>query len=167
MTVVEVMIVTGLTSLMLAGIWTFGSFSARSFAASGNYVDMASKGRNALDIMSRDIRRAVGLASYTINSLQLVDYDGAANLTFIYSPSNRTLTRTKGGISTVLLTECDSLTFNLYQRTPVGGTYEQFPAADQTTCKVIQVNWNCSRTIFGGKINTENSQTAKIVIRNK
>lgn len=164
---VEMMVATGLFSILSIALWTMASFAGRSFSASGNYVDMETKGRTALDYFSRDVRRSVGVASYTTNSLVFMDYDGSTNLSYTYDPNGRTFTRTKAGASKTILTECDSLSIALYQRTPVGGTYEQFPAANIVLAKVIQVNWKCSRTILGGKLNTESVQTAKVVMRSK
>lgn len=161
------MVATGLFSLLALALWTLSSFSGRSFAASSNYVDMEAKGRTALDYFSRDVRRAIGVASYTTNSLVFMDYDGNTNLTYTYDPSARTFVRNKAGEAKTILTECDSLSISLFQRTPVAGTYEQFPASDQVTAKVIQVNWKCSRTILGGKWNTESVQTAKVMLRSK
>ena len=60
MTLVEVMVSVALGSMVLAmagSLWLFGS---RSFAAMGNYTDLDAKSRNALDLMSRDIREATG-----------------------------------------------------------------------------------------------------------
>ena len=108
------------------------------------------------------------LTSYTTNSasktLTFQDSDGLP-LSFSYNASTRMLIRTKNSINKVLLTECDVLDFGLYHRNPIGGTYDQFPAATVATCKLIQVSWTCSRQVFGAKKNTESVQTAKIVIR--
>jgi len=38
---------------------------------------------------------------------------------------------------------------------------------DINACKLINMTWKCSRTIFGSKRNTESIQTAQIVLRNK
>ena len=34
-------------------------------------------------------------------------------------------------------------------------------------CKLVDLNWRCSRQILQQKVNTESVQTAKIVIRNE
>src|SRR5207249_4072560 len=126
-----------------------------------------SKGRIAVDTISRDLRRARNLDGFTASSLVLTDFDGATNLAYNYDHEARTLVRTKGTESRTLLSECDSFTFDIYQRTPVAGTFDQVPAVDETTCKVIQINWACSRTILGGRVTSESAQSAKVVMRNK
>ncbi len=55
----------------------------------------------------------------------------------------------------------------MYQRVPKDGTLEQFDAADYATCKVVQLDWICSRKIFKESDNTESIQSAKVVIRKK
>ena len=75
------------------------------------------------------------------------------------------MTRTKAGANKRLLTGCDALTFTIAQRTPKDGSYEVYPAATPATAKVVNVSWNCSRLVLGRKANTENVQTARIVIR--
>jgi hypothetical protein len=78
------------------------------------------------------------------------------------------LTRAKDGVTTDLLTQCDTLNFNIYQRNTTNGTYDQYPTSvEASNCKVVQVSWTCSRTITGTKLNTETVQSTKIVIRNQ
>ena len=54
----------------------------------------------------------------------------------------------------------------MFQRNPIGGTFDQFTnTLTAATCKLVQVSWVCSRKILQGKVNTESVQTSKIVIR--
>jgi hypothetical protein len=64
-----------------------------------------------------------------------------------------------------LLEQCDYLKFSIFQRNPIGGTYDQYPAATPATCKLVQLTWICSRPIVGSGKNTECVQSAKVVIR--
>ena len=122
-------------------------------------------------LLTRDVRQANSVDSYTVdpitnttNSVTLIDSDGLP-LSYTYDRTARSLTRTKSGVSKVVLTECDRLAFMLGQRNPVGGSYDIYPAATAATAKVINVSWMCSRKIFGIKEDTESVQTARIVIR--
>jgi hypothetical protein len=65
----------------------------------------------------------------------------------------------------MLLTNCDFLTFQIFQRNPVSASYDVYPTANAASCKLINVSWICSRSILGSRLNTESVQTAKIVIR--
>ena len=58
MSLVEVMVASGLGSLVLSAVMAITFFSARSFAAVSNYVDLDAKSRTALDKMSQEIRQA-------------------------------------------------------------------------------------------------------------
>ncbi|MEO6036116.1 MAG: prepilin-type N-terminal cleavage/methylation domain-containing protein [Verrucomicrobiota bacterium] len=172
-TLVEMMMALAIGGIVLAVVGTLSIWSGRSFAAMANYTDLDNASRNALDRLTREIRQVQGLNSYSDDSVQkelsLIDSDGQP-LYFRYNKSGRTLTRVKSGISQTLLRDCNLLNFNLYQRNNVSNTFNQFQVANGTnaslTCKVIQVNWVCSRKLFPTELlNSESIQTAKIVIR--
>lgn len=159
----ELLMATSVGSILLVSTGMMISFSARSFASMTNYVDLDSKSRKALDRITRDIRQANGLSSFSATELVLQDADNQP-LRYTFNPDKHQLTRTKNATE-VLLTECDFLKFDIFQRNPVGGSYDQYPTAVAANCKVIQLSWVCSRKILGAKINTESVQSAKVVIR--
>ncbi|MBI4663685.1 MAG: hypothetical protein HY735_33200 [Verrucomicrobia bacterium] len=163
---IELLVTSAVASLLSLGLASLVIYSNRSFAAMANYFDLDRRSRHALDTMSREIRQTNRLMTFSETSLTFEDYDGGV-LRYVYDPTERTLTRSKNGQpdSDPLLTECDFLKFSIFQRNPVGGTYDQYPTADAATCKLVQLHWECSRKIFGAKVNTESVQSAKIVIR--
>lgn len=163
-TLVEFLITLAVGSILFLAVAVLGLYAGRSFAGLANYTDLDSRSRNALDRLTRDVRQVNRLTASSASSLTFEDADGAP-LSYVYSPGARTLSRVKGGDALVLLTECDSLTFAIFQRNPIGGTYDQFPTGSAATTKLINVTWTCSRKILGTAMNTENVQTAKIVIR--
>jgi len=179
LTLVEVMVSVALASLLLAtagSVWLYGS---RSFAAMGNYADLDHKSRNALDLMSRDIRQATRVTGFhnsgTSRWLAVTNEAEGMGITYTWNAGPRTLVCQKTGeAEQVYLTECDRWDFSLYQRAPQkGGGYVFFPATntagayDLSVCKLINMTWKCSRTILGDKLNTESVQTAQVVLRNK
>jgi prepilin-type N-terminal cleavage/methylation domain-containing protein len=164
MTLPEMMIAILVASIIFAAIATLSLFGARSFVAMGNYADLDQASRNALDIMSRDIRQTRGLTSFNSKRIVFQDFD-TNSLTYIYDSGTRTLTRIKGVQRRVLLKECDYLNFDISQRNP-SNQFTFYPTTDIAVAKLIDVSWKCSRTILGAKVNTESVQTAKIVIRN-
>ncbi len=164
LTLIEFIVASGISTLVLLATASLAYYSARSFAGIVNYVDLDIKSRSALDQMSKDIRQCDSLQSASTNQL-VFNYGSGITLTYDYDSVGRTLTRTLNAVSKVLLTECDYLRFAIFQRNPVGGTYDQYPTADASTCKLVQLNWVCSRTILGQRVNTESVQSAKIVIR--
>jgi hypothetical protein len=160
----EMMFAMGLTTLLMLVVCSFATYSSRNFVMLANYVEMDDANHLAIDQMTRDLRQSRRLISATTNVIAIEDADGFT-IEYAYSPSLRTMSRTKGGISTVLLKQCDTLRFWLGQRNPVGGSYEVYPAATAATAKVVNLSWVCSRTVLGVRANTESVQTARIVIR--
>ena len=162
-TLLEVLFSVGVTTLCMAVLSVFFLFSTHSFVTLFNYVDLDDVNRLTMDQLTRDVRQSNGVRSYTTNNLVLMDSNG--DLSYTYDPDARMLTRTQNGQSTVLLRECDKLSFVIGQRNPVNGSYDVFPAATAATAKVINVSWSCSRKVFGIKEDSESVQTARIVIR--
>ena len=166
MTLLEILVALGISSIALVTLAAFAFYSARSFAAIGNYVDLDNTSRKAVDLMSKEIRQTGALVYYQPNVLTFTNYDDHTSLQYIYDPAERKLTRVKDAISTVLLTGCESLEFHIYQRTPQPGTNSFYAATAAAQCKLIEMKWRCSRSLLGKKANTETVQTAQVVIRN-
>lgn len=163
--IAEVVIAVALTTIAGTALLILSSSTGRSLAEMTNYVDLDHENRVALDNLSRELRQVRYLTGYSATSVTCSDKDGV-EVSYVYSPVARTLTRTKSGLSTKLLDQCDQLKFAMYQRTPQSNTYDLI-STTMANCKVITVTWSCSRSMFGRKINTEQGQTARIVIRNK
>ena len=167
-TLIETTIAVGIAGLLLAAIAGASSFTARSFAGLANYTDLDHMSRNALDTMSQEIRQTRRLIDGSTNRLAFEDSDGGT-LEYIYNPNSHTLRRVKtgggGGGSKTLLENCDQLAFSMFQRNPVAGTYDVYPTATPSNCKLVQLRWTCSRDLITAKANTESVQSSKIVIR--
>jgi hypothetical protein len=147
------------------GILILSVHSGRSIADMVSYVDLDHSNRVAMDRLSKELRQVSAVTSFSINAVSFLDKDGTT-LSYVYSPVERTLTRIKDNVPTLLLEECDKLMFAMYQRTPIANRYDLIPAASPANCKVLTVTWKCSRTTLG-MAHTEQGQSAKIVIRNK
>jgi type II secretory pathway pseudopilin PulG len=165
-TLVEVMVSMGLGIFVLAAVASLTLYTVRSFVAMGNYNDLERASTHALDTMSREVRQASQLLKYQSNRVEFATLEGP-RLVYEYDPQAETLTQTKGGVSEVLLEQCDYLTFNISQRNPSNDfTFYPAPANRPDLAKLLDVSWRCSRKILGQKLNTESVQTSKIVIRN-
>ncbi len=179
LTLLELMVSVALGSLFLAAASSLWLFSSRSFAAMTNYADLDAKSRNALDLMSRDIRQATQVIGFehkpSTKSLTVTNGGQGTTITYKWSAGPRTLVCQKTGQpDQVYLTECDRWEFELFQRVPQKtGSCVFYPATntaaayDLDLCKLINMSWKCSRTILGSKVNTESVQTAQVVLRNK
>jgi Tfp pilus assembly protein PilW len=151
---------TAITAVTLLSIYT-----ARSFAAISNYMELDKSSRNTLDRMTQIVREADGVTSYDTHSVVL-SYHGQ-RLSFDYSPTTKLLTMSNtNNVKSTLLKGCDFLDFQIFQRNSVSGTYDQYPATlDNSAAKLVQVSWICSRSLVAKLLNTESVQSAKIVIR--
>ena len=165
MTLIELMVATVLATIVFAVVGTLAVYTARSFVAMGNYNDLDEASQNALDTLSHEIRATRNLSSYTPTKLVFVDWDNAS-LTYEWIPSTGLLTRTKAGVTTTLLKQCDYLRFGISQRNCTNDFNFYSTTNAPTQAKLVDVSWRCSRQILQQKVNTESVQTAKIVIRN-
>jgi hypothetical protein len=165
MTLVEMVVAMGTGLMVAAAIMTTCVFVAGSFSAVGNYSDLDKASRNALDNMSRNIRSANHFASIVFtNSVTMTNQDGTS-FSYVWDPSTTKFAYVSNGVSQMLLTNCDVLSFQFYQRVP-GSNFVFTPTSVGSQVKMVSVAWRCSRMIYGKKINTESVQTAKIVVRN-
>jgi type IV pilus assembly protein PilW len=169
-TLIELMMAVLCGTILMASLTVVAVFATRSYLAVANYRDLDDNSRNALDILSRDIRSMELVTSYATNAISLVAPDGSA-VTYTWTPSTTAFTRTytaAGGSTTssMLLTNCTALAFGIYSQVPIGSF--NFPSASTNPAqtKLINVSWRCARAIFGTETNSESVQTAKIVIRN-
>lgn len=179
-TLVEVMVTLGIATMFVIGVITFTTITFRQGVfAIGNYTDLNNKSRRTLDIMSREIRNAAGVwqsspGNYYIynNAIGLTNVDGSQ---FVYywdgwNNFTRYSRNPSAGINTwkptIMMTNCDYMRFNIYQRNPTNNFSFVSATARPDQTKLIDVSWRCSRSYLGSKLNTESVQTARIVIRN-
>jgi hypothetical protein len=154
----------GIAGILMAAIASLMVFGARSFLALSNYSELDANNRITVDTMTRDLRECNKVISCTATRLDIQDSSGTT-ISYNYSQGAGTLTRTQNGVAKTMLTGCDTISFNLGTRNPIGGTFAVVPTTDVNNAKVVNVSWNCSRLILGSKMNTESVQTARIVIR--
>jgi Tfp pilus assembly protein PilV len=171
-TLVEMMVAVGIFSLSSVGLMGLYLFSVKSMAAMYNYSLLDQNNRQAMDQLTREIRQATKVLNYTTNSvtIQAANDDGSTStVTYSFSPSTKKMLRTSSdGSSKALLNDCSLLSFQLFTRCPSNGVFGSFPVAVNNwsnTVKVLQLTWKTSMTLPSGVVNSENVQTARIVIR--
>src|SRR3954447_3465962 len=170
-TLIEVLIALIITSLVVCAGAVLAQGFMRSVAYLTNSVDLDTKSRLAADRISREIRNCLAVQSVSSNSIVL---QMDTNLTsYIYYPdrTDRPLVRSIGpGDEETILTGCDYVRFDLFQKNPTTVAYDpnfNYLPAQPTDCKVVQLNWVCSRSLLGFKANTTVMQSGKIMIRKK
>lgn len=179
-TLIELLAAFAIGLVVVGAVCALSIVGAEHFLATSNYVNMDNQSRNAVDKISREIRNATALLSFSTNNPQvLVLTNGTAGTssTITCDTSTGILTLAKTGQTTqTLLTGCDSFSFQIFNRYPlITATNMSFysctnfltGAVDPKFCKVIDLNWRCSRSILGSKLNTEIVQTAQVVLRNQ
>jgi len=172
-TIVEIMVAVAVFSISALALATIFLFSIRSYAAMANYSLLDQKNRQAMDQLTYEIRQARKVVDYVTNasSSSLIITNGSGDqVTYTFDSSQQSVTRTSSdGTSTVLLTNCALLNFNLYMRPPTNGSFDVFPVNTTTnwqqTVKVVQLSWKTSMTLPPARITSEDIQTARIVIR--
>jgi type II secretory pathway pseudopilin PulG len=172
-TLVEMMVAVGifsLSGLVLMGLYLF---SVKSMASMYSYSLLDASNRQAMDQLTREIRQSINVLSFTTNSITILtaDTNGAAGptVTYLFSPSAKKMLRTSSdGTSAALLDNCNLLSFQLFTRCPSNGAFGIFPVAVNNwsnTVKVLQLTWKTSILQPSGIANSENIQTARIVLR--
>jgi hypothetical protein len=150
-----------LVVVMTGALGSLYVHSTRTFVESANYMDLDNQSRVALNRMSRTIRQADALTYYSSNKLTFLV--GTNFVSFTYYPDQRTLRQETPGTSKAVLSDCDYVNYGIYQRN-LTNSYDYYPAATVASCKVVQVDWGCSRMVLGNS-NTAAAVSAKVVIR--
>jgi hypothetical protein len=170
-TLLEVLMAVGVGSLVLTGVMVMFVSGLINFTGLGNYTDLSNQSRLALDLISRDIREATQVVSWTSNALGqtlvLTNSTKATQTTYIWTPTNGLVTCAESGLpDRTYLTGCDSLSLSFFQRTP-STNWGFFTTTNLSACKLINMSWKCSRKVTWLRVNTENLVTAQIVLRGK
>jgi prepilin-type N-terminal cleavage/methylation domain-containing protein len=170
-TLIEMMIgvaIFGIAGLALATIF---SFSIRSFAALTNYSMLDLENRVAMDKLTSEIREAKAVLGYSTNAgaNSLTILNGQTQMvTYTFSGSTKKMLRVTDSGSQVLLTNCDLLNFSLFMRPPTNATFDVYvPATNywSNTVKLVQLTWKTSTTLPTAQVQSENVQTARVIIR--
>ncbi|HWQ91971.1 MAG TPA: prepilin-type N-terminal cleavage/methylation domain-containing protein [Clostridia bacterium] len=171
MTLVEVMVAVGLSSLVLAVLMALFVSSLANFTGLGNYAELTGQSRLSLDRMSREIRESTQVLACNTNlpvkSLTLTNAHIGKTITYTWDSASETITMQRSGEpAEVYLTGCEAWNFSFYQRTP-NKFWTFFQTSDPRTAKLINMSWKCSREVLGKRINTETVVTSQVVLRNK
>ncbi len=136
-----------------------------------NYLKMAEQGQSALGEFARQVRQVKKLACYRpltgpITSLAFVDYDDQP-LSFTFDANRKALYRGKGGVTNVLLRDCDSLQFTVQQSASEPLKYAAANHAALAECKVVGVTWTCSRKDAGRGGLSNIVQSLQVTLRSR
>ena len=170
-TLVEIMMAAGIFSLVGMALMGTYLFSVKSMASMYSYSLLDQYNRQAMDQLTREIRQSKKVLAYTTNSVTILaanDDGTTSKVIYSFNPTSKKMVRTSPGTSKVLLNDCSLLSFQLFTRCPSNAVFGSFPVATgdwQQTVKVLQLTWKTSMSLPSVVVNSENVQTARIVIR--
>lgn len=172
MSLVELLVASGLGLLVLSVVLVLFFFGLRSFAALGNYASLASQSHLAFDRMSRQIQESSEVIDAQTNlpvkwlTLSNATADPPEVIKYTWDSTTGVLTCDRTGQPTQTnLTGCEAWEFTFFQATP-SNHWAFYPTTNFARCRSIAMNWRCSRTILGEKLTTEEALSAQIVRRN-
>ena len=174
-TLLEMMVALGIFSMCGLAMMSLYVFSSRSLVSLANYATLDIYNRQAMDLLTREIREATVVTDYSTNAdmASITVITGSTNshtVTYLFTRASKQLVRNDAtdGSRKVLLNHCSLLNFDLRQRNPMNGNFDVYPVATndwQHTVKVIQLTWKTTIMLPNGVGNSENIQTARVVIR--
>lgn len=180
MTLVELMVASGISVVVIAMVGILVVFAVRSFAALANYQILDQESSLAADQMSKEIRKATSVVNFqnvgTTKWIVFANTNATPAYTTRYEWTQASqalvLSRSDQTNNTETLLEgCERWDFTFQQRTPLKGPSFGFSTnmVNQAECKLVTMTWKCSRALGGGTdlFNTESVQTAQIVMRNQ
>lgn len=174
LTLVEVMIATGISSFVMAGVLSVVLMMGRSGISAANYADMEAQSRRAVDEFAQDVRMASDLTWNDSSSVTLTVPDNYAStsnkVTYGYDSSTTGLTarsfyRLPGTASSaasryVLARNVSVLAFQRFTRT-------NSVAADDFSAKRLQLTMNLRTTAQTTVDQNTLVISASYVLRNK
>lgn len=117
-TLVEVIITMGLLTMIIAVGLTAITFISQSSAALTNYSIMSTTGRQALEILARDLRMGYNINEATTSKLDFDVYGKAGttnNVIYTYNPDEEVLYRSiDGSNAEEVMEDLSSFNFNYY-----------------------------------------------------
>jgi len=165
-TLLELLIASGISVVVLTAVLSLGFYTARSIAAMSDSVDLNARSRYAIDRMSKKLRQASEVQTVSPTAIT-VSYNGKP-LSYTYQSASKVLIENENGQQTTLLRDCVALKFSFYKRNPMTNSFNQYPVGTATNeTKVIQVHWQCRTTLIGKAGGSGDMPTAKVVLRSK
>lgn len=186
-TLAEALIAFGLSGIIVAGVLVGFIGNGQSLLCLSNYTKLSQDSQNTIDQMTREIRGVSCLTNYTTsvltgsslpwfttvtNSLTFIPVGGYGTntnawITYYFNPTSQTLSRIQFGVSQVLLSNCQFLNFQMFQRNQSNGTFIPIPTTSPAQTKLVKVNWITAiiNPLMPSQTNTVES--AEVVIRSK
>lgn len=168
-TLVELMLSTALSAVILAGVLSSFLFLGRSGATLQNYNDMEAQSRRAMEIFAEDVRQASTITWNTESSFTITV--NSASITYAYSSGTGNFSRTdpvgtKNMITGVAPGSFNFKAFNINgTELPLGSTTDR--TSSNITTKQVQISLTASRSRSTLATVTNKVLSARFILRNK
>ena len=161
LTLIEVLISLGITTLTLSGLTSSYVFMMRSSIGLGNYVEMNMRSRNGLETFGRDTRAAFQVNEMTANTfdIRVLSPSGPLDVTYSFDANKGELVRTEGAISVSILKDVESMSFRYYNL--LGAE-----TSNATEAKKVQLDADMARRALYIE-NTNHVVSARYAMRNR
>jgi len=163
-TLAELLVVTGLMGIVLAGVTSSYMFFVKSSIGMGNYVDMNMQSRIGMETLGRELRMASKITSFSSTGMVLtVPIDSATNtrtVVYAYVSSTRKLMRkSSDGDLRPILQDVTSMEFKYYD-------LKDNLTTSEISVKKVQVEARMIRKVLAIE-NTNNVISARFLMRNR
>lgn len=164
-TLVEIMVVVAISAMIMAGVMSSYIAIVKSSMRLWHYEKMDRQANTALEYFARDVRsaNAINWGSSSSITLTVPRVSGGTARTVVYSWSSQTkiFSKTESGVSTPLVTDVQSFSFNRYN-------LAQAVASNDYETNQIQVTMTAAPSTQG--LYAESSKrvlSARYVLRNR
>lgn len=171
------MLASSIGLMVLTAALVLWAYASKNTASLLGYMELSTASKNALNVMSQQIRNAKSVSSCSPEKLVLIVPGGTVasprTMTYSFDRTNQLLRQTYLRTSTqketkTLLTGCTNFAFSVFQRTPLSNSFLLRTNGFSTNdARVVQMQWTCLRKVTGSKSSLENQVSAKVVIRNQ
>lgn len=161
-TLVEVLIATSLTTLLLAACLSSVVFLMKSAVGSGNYSEMNQQSRRALEFFGRELRQGMQITSPKVNGFQLtVPVTATTSKTVDYGldKANKQFFRIEDGVRTNLLSDVEDIIISYFN---INGDASTLPLE----IKQVQLEAKMVRKVLTTE-NTNYLVSARFTLRNR
>lgn len=124
---------------------------------------LTTQSQDASAVLSQDIRSARSVQDAGANQLLISSSQG--DISYTYDKTTRSLSRTSAGVSRTLLTGVDAFSFSLLRRGGPEVAFGTLVPASADEARAVTCRWSCSRTLVGGKLDSETFQMSPVVMR--
>jgi prepilin-type N-terminal cleavage/methylation domain-containing protein len=175
-TLPEVLIASTLTVVVMGGILSTSLMITRSGYRVEQYTDMENESRKSLEQFGQDVRMAQAVEWHNANSLTLtIPNDSTSEhthtCTYTYDAAARTLSRSEGGMTKVLISGIDECTVMGYKISGIETHTSSTPpipwATISNSTKQLQLSVSSRRTQSTQVQTGQKVISARFILRNK